>query len=134
VGSARVVDLLKHVWLPAVVLGVAGTARLTRVMRANLLDELIVELAPNAASLHGGADARSTRSERRCGARRRGRQPGGSAARVLLSSALPVRDRRVRRERPVLREISGGHLVRCDRAEELTLTGADGADERGERR
>src|SRR2546426_7985324 len=37
---ARVVDLLRHVWLPAVVLGVAGTARLTRVMRANLLDEL----------------------------------------------------------------------------------------------
>jgi len=37
---ARVADLLKHVWLPAVVLGVAGTARLTRVMRANLLDEL----------------------------------------------------------------------------------------------
>ena len=37
---ARIVDLLKHVWLPAVVLGVAGTARLTRVMRANLLDEL----------------------------------------------------------------------------------------------
>jgi peptide/nickel transport system permease protein len=37
---ARVADLLKHVWLPAVVLGIAGTARLTRVMRANLLDEL----------------------------------------------------------------------------------------------
>ena len=37
---ARVGNLLKHVWLPAVVLGVAGTARLTRVMRANLLDEL----------------------------------------------------------------------------------------------
>ena len=37
---ARVLDLLAHVWLPAVVLGVAGTARLTRVMRANLLDEL----------------------------------------------------------------------------------------------
>jgi peptide/nickel transport system permease protein len=36
----RVVDLAKHIWLPAVVLGVAGTARLTRVMRANLLDEL----------------------------------------------------------------------------------------------
>jgi peptide/nickel transport system permease protein len=36
----RVLDLLAHVWLPAVVLGVAGTARLTRVMRANLLDEL----------------------------------------------------------------------------------------------
>jgi peptide/nickel transport system permease protein len=38
--AARVLDLLRHVWLPAVVLGVAGTARLTRVMRANLLDEL----------------------------------------------------------------------------------------------
>jgi peptide/nickel transport system permease protein len=38
--GARVIDLLKHVWLPAVILGVAGTARLTRVMRANLLDEL----------------------------------------------------------------------------------------------
>lgn len=37
---ARVVDLLEHIWLPAVVLGIAGTARLTRVMRANLLDEL----------------------------------------------------------------------------------------------
>ena len=37
---ARAVDLGKHIWLPAVVLGVAGTARLTRVMRANLLDEL----------------------------------------------------------------------------------------------
>ena len=37
---ARALDLLKHIWLPAVVLGVAGTARLTRVMRANLLDEL----------------------------------------------------------------------------------------------
>jgi peptide/nickel transport system permease protein len=36
----RVVDLLKHLWLPAIVLGVAGTARLTRIMRANLLDEL----------------------------------------------------------------------------------------------
>jgi peptide/nickel transport system permease protein len=37
---ARVVDLLKHTWLPAVVLAIAGTARLTRIMRANLLDEL----------------------------------------------------------------------------------------------
>jgi peptide/nickel transport system permease protein len=37
---ARVGDLLAHIWLPAVVLGVAGTARLTRVMRANLLDEI----------------------------------------------------------------------------------------------
>jgi peptide/nickel transport system permease protein len=37
---ARFVDLLKHIWLPAIVLGIAGTARLTRIMRANLLDEL----------------------------------------------------------------------------------------------
>ncbi len=36
----RFVDLLKHIWLPAIVLGIAGTARLTRIMRANLLDEL----------------------------------------------------------------------------------------------
>ena len=37
---AKVIDLLKHIWLPMIVIGMAGTARLTRVMRANLLDEL----------------------------------------------------------------------------------------------
>ena len=37
---ARFVDLLKHVWIPTVVIGMAGTAGLIRVMRANLLDEL----------------------------------------------------------------------------------------------
>lgn len=37
---ARVIDLLKHIWLPMIVIGIAGTARLTRVMRANLIDEL----------------------------------------------------------------------------------------------
>jgi peptide/nickel transport system permease protein len=37
---ARVGDLLKHIWVPMIVLGIAGTARLTRIMRANLLDEL----------------------------------------------------------------------------------------------
>lgn len=36
----RLVDLLKHMWLPMVILGLDGTARLARVMRANLLDEL----------------------------------------------------------------------------------------------
>jgi peptide/nickel transport system permease protein len=36
----KVVDLLEHIWLPALVLGIAGTARLSRIMRANLLDEL----------------------------------------------------------------------------------------------
>ena len=38
-------DLLAHIWLPAIVLGIAGTARLTRIMRANLLDELKVYLS-----------------------------------------------------------------------------------------
>ncbi|MFN2105170.1 MAG: ABC transporter permease [Candidatus Promineifilaceae bacterium] len=33
-------DLLKHIWLPMVILGLDGTARLARIMRANLLDEL----------------------------------------------------------------------------------------------
>jgi peptide/nickel transport system permease protein len=37
---ARVGNLLSHIWLPMVVIGIAGTARLTRIMRANLLDEL----------------------------------------------------------------------------------------------
>jgi len=37
---AKFVDLLGHIWLPALVLGIAGTARLSRIMRANLLDEL----------------------------------------------------------------------------------------------
>jgi peptide/nickel transport system permease protein len=36
----RVVDLLKHLWLPAIILALSGTARLARIMRANLLDEL----------------------------------------------------------------------------------------------
>ncbi len=36
----KIVDLLKHIWLPVVVLGVGGTAGMIRVMRANLLDEL----------------------------------------------------------------------------------------------
>jgi len=36
----RLLDLLKHMWLPMVILGLDGTARLARIMRANLLDEL----------------------------------------------------------------------------------------------
>lgn len=36
----RFVDLLKHLWIPVLVIGTAGTASLIRVMRANLLDEL----------------------------------------------------------------------------------------------
>ena len=37
---ARLWDLIKHLWIPAIVLGTAGTAGLIRIMRANLLDEL----------------------------------------------------------------------------------------------
>jgi len=37
---AKVVDLLKHIWLPIIIIGLGGTAGLIRTMRANLLDEL----------------------------------------------------------------------------------------------
>jgi len=37
---AKFVDLLKHLWLPVVVLGLGSAAGMIRVMRANLLDEL----------------------------------------------------------------------------------------------
>lgn len=36
----KVWDLMKHLLIPAIVLGTAGTAQLMRIMRANLLDEL----------------------------------------------------------------------------------------------
>ena len=36
----RVVDLIKHIWVPMLVIGTDGTARFTRIVRANLLDEL----------------------------------------------------------------------------------------------
>jgi peptide/nickel transport system permease protein len=36
----KLVDLLQHIWIPMIVLGLAGTANLIRTMRANLLDEL----------------------------------------------------------------------------------------------
>ncbi|QPC83442.1 ABC transporter permease [Phototrophicus methaneseepsis] len=36
----KVLDLLKHLWIPMIIIGTAGTAGLIRVMRANLLDEL----------------------------------------------------------------------------------------------
>jgi peptide/nickel transport system permease protein len=37
---AKTWDLVKHLPLPALILGLAGTAQLIRIMRANLLDEL----------------------------------------------------------------------------------------------
>ena len=37
---AKVWDFLKHLWIPMVVVGTAGAASITRIMRANLLDNL----------------------------------------------------------------------------------------------
>ena len=36
----RVWDVLKHIWVPAIILGTDGMAGLTRIVRANMLDEL----------------------------------------------------------------------------------------------
>jgi len=38
--SEKLWDLFKHLWIPVVIIGTAGTAGLIRIMRANLLDEL----------------------------------------------------------------------------------------------
>lgn len=37
---AKFVDLLKHIWVPVIVIATAGTAGMIRIMRGNLLDEL----------------------------------------------------------------------------------------------
>jgi len=37
---ARLIDMVKHMWVAVVILGISGTAGLIRVMRGNLLDEL----------------------------------------------------------------------------------------------
>ncbi len=37
---AKVIDMFKHIWVPVLIIGTAGTAGLIRTMRANLLDEL----------------------------------------------------------------------------------------------
>lgn len=36
----KFVDLLQHAWVPVIIIGMAGTAGMIRIMRANLLDEL----------------------------------------------------------------------------------------------
>ena len=36
----KFVDMLKHIWVPMIILGTDGAARFTRIVRANLLDEL----------------------------------------------------------------------------------------------
>jgi peptide/nickel transport system permease protein len=37
---AKIGDLLQHIWIPVLILGLGGTANLIRTMRANTLDEL----------------------------------------------------------------------------------------------
>jgi peptide/nickel transport system permease protein len=37
---AKVFDLLKHIWIPMILIGIGGTAGLIRTLRANVLDEL----------------------------------------------------------------------------------------------
>ncbi len=37
---AKVVDMLKHLWLPLIMIGLSGTGATIRVLRGNLLDEL----------------------------------------------------------------------------------------------
>src|SRR5690606_29807465 len=37
---AKFADLMAHLWIPIVIVGVASTAALIRIMRANLMDEL----------------------------------------------------------------------------------------------
>jgi peptide/nickel transport system permease protein len=36
----KLIDLLKHIWFPIIIIGMSGTAGLIRTMRGNLLDEL----------------------------------------------------------------------------------------------
>ena len=47
---ARVVDMLKHLWIPVIVMTLTSTAWLTRVMRGNLLDILNMQYIQTARS------------------------------------------------------------------------------------
>ena len=47
---AKFVDLLKHLWIPIVVIGASSTAWLSRVMRANMLDVLNMQYVQTARS------------------------------------------------------------------------------------
>ena len=47
-GYGKVMDLLRHMIIPAIVLGTSGTAGLIRIMRNNLLDELGRPYVPTA--------------------------------------------------------------------------------------
>ena len=45
---AKFLDLLNHMWIPVIVIGASGTAWLSRVMRANLLDVLNMQYVQTA--------------------------------------------------------------------------------------
>lgn len=47
---AKFIDLLKHLWIPVVVIGFGSTAGLSRIMRANLLDVLSMQYIQTARS------------------------------------------------------------------------------------
>jgi len=53
-GLAKFADLLKHLWVPVFILGVAGTAGMIRILRANVIDELRKQyvLCARARGLH----------------------------------------------------------------------------------
>ena len=50
----KLLDLLKHIWIPVGILGVAGTAGMIRILRANVIDELRKQyvLCARARGLH----------------------------------------------------------------------------------
>ena len=45
---AKLIDLAKHLWIPIIVIGASGTAWLSRVMRANLLDVMGMQYVQTA--------------------------------------------------------------------------------------
>jgi peptide/nickel transport system permease protein len=49
-GLEKVWDLLQHIWIPMLVVGMGGTAGLIRIMRANLIDELHKQYVVTARS------------------------------------------------------------------------------------
>ncbi|NIA21363.1 MAG: ABC transporter permease subunit [Anaerolineaceae bacterium] len=50
----KIVDLLKHIWIPVCILGLSGTAGMIRILRANVIDELKKQyvLCARARGLH----------------------------------------------------------------------------------
>jgi peptide/nickel transport system permease protein len=54
VNGDKILDLMKHIWIPVVILGVGGTAGMIRILRANIVDELKKQyvLCARARGLH----------------------------------------------------------------------------------